>query len=254
MTPSKPKPTHAMVLAAGLGRRMQASENDPPKPLTKIGGVTLLDRMLTYLADFGVTHVVINLHHKSEMIEAHLRDLDYPFEIIFSDERACLMETGGGVYQALPMLGNKPFFVCNADILWIENTSNDKMTALEKLAGTFEPEKMDSCLLLASRDNCPDYDGAGDFNYTQHGKIERRRSQSGDRLEAKWIYAGVQIVSPSLLDKTPETVKSRPFSFNLLWDEALSAARLYGCSLEGTWLHVGTPEGVRDAERILQEK
>ena len=100
-----------MVLAAGLGRRMQASENDPPKPLTKIGGVTLLDRMLTYLADFGVTHVVINLHHKSEMIEAHLRDLDYPFEIIFSDERACLMETGGGVYQALPLLGNKPFFV-----------------------------------------------------------------------------------------------------------------------------------------------
>ena len=254
MTPSKPKPTHAMVLAAGLGRRMQASENDPPKPLTKIGGITLLDRMLTYLADFGVTHVVINLHHKSEMIEAHLRDLDYPFEIIFSDERACLMETGGGVYQALPLLGNKPFFVCNADILWIENTSNDKMTALEKLAGTFEPEKMDSCLLLASRDNCSDYDGAGDFNYTQHGKIERRRSQSGDRLEAKWIYAGVQIVSPSLLDKTPEAVKSQPFSFNVLWDEAHAAARLYGCSLEGTWLHVGTPAGVRDAERILQEK
>ena len=254
MTPSKPKPTHAMVLAAGLGRRMQASENDPPKPLTKIGGITLLDRMLTYLADFGVTHVVINLHHKSEMIEAHLRDLDYPFEIIFSDERACLMETGGGVYQALPMLGNKPFFVCNADILWIENTSNDKMTALEKLAGTFEPEKMDSCLLLASRDNCSGYDGAGDFNYTQHGKIERRRSQPGEQSGAKWIYAGVQIVSPSLLDKTPEAVKSQPFSFNVLWDEAHAAARLYGCSLEGTWLHVGTPAGVRDAERILQEK
>ena len=254
MTPSKPKPTHAMVLAAGLGRRMQASENDPPKPLTKIGGITLLDRMLTYLADFGVTHVVINLHHKSEMIEAHLRDLDYPFEIIFSDERACLMETGGGVYQALPMLGNKPFFVCNADILWIENTSNDKMTALEKLAGTFEPEKMDSCLLLASRDNCSDYDGAGDFNYTQHGKIERRRSQPGEQSGAEWIYAGVQIVSPSLLDKTPEAVKSQPFSFNVLWDEAHAAARLYGCSLEGTWLHVGTPAGVRDAERILQEK
>lgn len=254
MTSSKSKPTHAMVLAAGLGRRMQASENDPPKPLTKIGGVTLLDRMLTYLADFGVMHVVINLHHKSEMIEAHLRDLDYPFEIVFSDESACLMETGGGVYQALPLLSNKPFFVCNSDILWIENTTNDKMTALKKLASTFEPEKMDSCLLLASRDNCSGYDGAGDFNYTQHGKIERRRSQPGEQSEAEWIYAGVQIVSPSLLDKTPEAVKSQPFSFNVLWDEAHAAARLYGCSFEGTWLHVGTPAGVRDAERILQEK
>ncbi len=101
MTSPMSKPTHAMVLAAGLGQRMQASETDPPKPLTKIGGIALLDRMLTRLADFGVTHVVINLHHKSEMIEAHLRDVDYPFEIIFSDERASLMETGG-VFKLSP--------------------------------------------------------------------------------------------------------------------------------------------------------
>ena len=250
MTSPMSKPTHAMVLAAGLGQRMQASETDPPKPLTKIGGIALLDRMLTRLAGFGVTHVVINLHHKSEMIEAHLRDVDYPFEIIFSDERASLMETGGGVFQALPLLGDMPFFVCNADVLWIENAKNGNTKTLEKLASTFEPEKMDACLLLASRDNCTGYDGAGDFNYTLHGKIERRKVQSG----AEWIYAGVQIVSPSLFEKTPEVVKSHPFSFNVLWDEALAAERLYGCSLDGTWLHVGTPQGVQDAERILQEK
>lgn len=250
MTFKMSKPTHAMVLAAGLGRRMQTAEKDPPKPLTKVAGIALLDRMLSRLADFGVTHVVLNLHHKSEMIEAHLRDVEYPFEIIFSDERACLMETGGGVYQALPLLGDKPFFVCNADVFWIENAKNGKMTTLEKLASTFEPEKMDSCLLLASRDSCSGYDGAGDFNYTLHGKIERR----GGASSAEWIYAGVQIVSPSLLEKTPEAVKSHPFSFNVLWDEALVAERLYGCSLDGTWLHVGTPKGVQDAERILQEK
>ena len=109
---------------------------------------------------------------------------------------------------------------------------------------------MDACLLLASRDNCTGYDGAGDFNYTLHGKIERCKVQSG----AEWIYAGVQIVSPSLFEKTPEAVKSHPFSFNILWDQALAAERLYGCSLDGTWLHVGTPQGVQDAERILQEK
>ena len=143
-----------------------------------------------------------------------------------------------------------PFFVCNADMLWIENTKNGNMKTLEKLASTFEPEKMDACLLLASRDNCTGYDGAGDFNYKLHGKIERRKVQSG----AEWVYAGVQIVSPSLFEKTPEVVKSHPFSFNVLWDEALAAERLYGCSLDGTWLHVGTPQGVQDAERILQEK
>lgn len=273
------RPTHAIVLAAGLGRRMQASDNDPPKPLTEIGGITLLDRMLTRLADFGVTRVVINLHHKPEMIEAHLLDADYPFEIVFSDERACLMETGGGVLQALHHLGDAPFFVCNADVLWLDNAPDNTLTALDRLAGSFDPDQMDACLLLAARDKCSGYEGAGDFTFTSKmdisdGKIERlkgeqARAQSAEASFAPvapqinagvyagfyvGVYAGVQIVSPSLFDKTPDAVRSQPFSFNILWDEALVGARLFGCSLDGTWLHVGTPEGVRDAERILQEK
>lgn len=247
-------PRNAMVLAAGLGRRMRASKTDPPKPLTRIAGVSLLDRMLARLADFGVERVVINLHHKPEMIEAHMRDADYPFDVVFSDERDRLMETGGGVCKAVaglrPELGSAPLFVCNADVFWLDNNAEAAGSALEKLAESFDPDVMDACLLLAAKDQCIGHDGNGDFFRAENGLITRR----GRAAAAPFVYAGVQILTPALFDRIPANLRDSPFSMNVLWDIALAGRKLFGCRLDGAWFHVGTPEGVRDAEKTLREK
>ena len=135
--------THAMVLAAGLGTRMRARADDPPKPLTQIAGRSLLDRMIDRLENAGVQNLVVNLHHKADHITDHLAQRAQQSKIAFSDERAALLETGGGVKNALSLLGADPFFVCNADILWQENTDT-----LSALARYFDPKRMDVLLIF----------------------------------------------------------------------------------------------------------
>jgi MurNAc alpha-1-phosphate uridylyltransferase len=226
-----------MILAAGRGTRMQPKPDDPPKPLIEIAGQSLLARMMDRLIAARVSRIIVNVHHKAEMIEAALQAYQDRVELHISDEREALLETGGGVKNALPLIGDKPFFVCNADILWQENSP-----ALAGLAQGFDAARMDGRLLLAARATGTGYDGAGDFDLLDDGRLRRR-----DRAEAPYIFAGVQILTPAIFADMNDTA----FSLNLAYDAGLARGRLHGAVLDGVWMHVGTPEGRQIAEHIL---
>lgn len=225
----------AMVLAAGLGQRMRPITDTLPKPLVAIGGKAMLDHALDRLAEAGVREAVVNVHHLADRIEAHLAGRTSP-HVTISDERAQLLETGGGVRKALPLLGPHPFFHVNSDSLWSESGRSN----LAAMARRWDASAMDMLLLLAERETSIGFDGAGDFLRDEAGRLTRR----GAAASAPFIYAGVAILKPELFDATPEG----PFSLNLLFDRAIAAGRLYGQVLEGQWLHVGTPDAIAPAE------
>lgn len=230
----------AMILAAGKGTRMRAAASDPPKPLVEVGGESLLARMLARVMAVGVKKIIVNLHHKSEMIEAMLATFAAAHsgvEIVVSDERGALLETGGGVKKALPLLGDAPFLVANADILWHEDAP-----ALQGLIAGFDPALMQARLLLAERQRASGYDGIGDYHLAADGRMTRRVDAA-----AAYIFAGVQILTPALFAAMPDG----PFSLNRVYDTAQAAGALYGHVLDGRWMHVGTPEGRAAAEAIL---
>ncbi|MDD9798296.1 MAG: nucleotidyltransferase family protein [Alphaproteobacteria bacterium] len=240
----------AIILAAGLGTRMQADADAPPKPLTKLAGITLLDWMIEKLIAAGVAHIIINMHFKADMIIDHVQSHKYNATILLSDERAGLLDTGGGVVKALDLLAGKlgllagelqaaPFFICNADIIWLETGSN-----LQALAQAFDANDMDACLLLTKREQAGGYKGVGDFNMDAQGHIMRHKGQ-GD-----YVYAGVQVAHPRLLANAPQGA----FPLNLLWDKALAKTRLYGHGFVGEWMHVGTKEALAVAQAKLAAK
>ncbi len=236
MTPAASTPIRrAMVLAAGLGQRMRPITDTLPKPLVAIGGKAMLDHALDRLAEAGVEDAVVNVHHLAGLIEAHLAGRTQP-RVTISDERAQLLETGGGVRKALPLLGSEPFFHVNSDSLWSETGPSN----IAAMAAAWNPQKMDLLLLLASRETSIGFDGAGDFFRDGAGRLARR----GQSQSAPYIYAGVAILKPELFADTPEG----PFSLNLLFDRAIATGRLHGVVLEGQWLHVGTPEAIAPAE------
>ncbi|MGX1744003.1 nucleotidyltransferase family protein [Bosea sp. NPDC055353] len=224
-----------MVLAAGLGQRMRPITDTLPKPLVRIGGKAMLDHMLDRLAEAGVEEAVVNVHHLAGQVEAHLVDRIRP-RITISDERAELLETGGGVRKALPLLGAAPFFHVNSDALWRETGR----PAMKAMAAAWDPGRMDMLLLLADRETSLGFDGAGDFVLADDARLSRR----GSAASAPHIYAGVAILKPELFADTPEG----PFSLNLLFDRAIARGRLFGERLEGRWLHVGTPDAIAPAE------
>ncbi|KQU55178.1 mannose-1-phosphate guanylyltransferase [Bosea sp. Leaf344] len=224
-----------MVLAAGLGQRMRPITDTLPKPLVAIGGKAMLDHALDRLAEAGVREAVVNVHHLADRIEAHLAGRTSP-HVTISDERAQLLETGGGVRKALPLLGPHPFFHVNSDSLWSESGRSN----LAAMARRWDASAMDMLLLLAERETSIGFDGAGDFVRDAAGRLTRR----GAAASAPFIYAGVAILKPDLFEATPEG----PFSLNLLFDRAIAAGRLYGQVLEGQWLHVGTPDAIAPAE------
>ena len=234
----------AMILAAGLGTRLRPITLERPKPLVAVGGVTMLDHALTRLKHVGVEHVVINMHYLADQIIAHTAKLSSP-KITLSDERGILLETGGGIKKALPLLtsepGSAPFWLMNSDSLWLEKQDQ----ALTNMKAFWNPQQMDILLLLANRATSLGYDGSGDF----HLSDEKQLSRKGAAKNAPYIYAGVAILKPELFDNTP----SDAFSLNILFDRALEKKRLYGFELDGTWLHVGTPQGLEDAERVIKE-
>jgi len=229
----------AMVLAAGLGTRMRAAENDPPKPLLEIGGQSLLSRLLDRLEAAGIEKIVINLHHKAPEIEAHIAARDNLAEIIFSDERDQLLDTGGAVKKALPLLGDAPFLVCNADILWQEAGDN-----IAALMHRFDPQKMDVLLLLADPQTSTGYDGAGDYRCDAAGQLYRLQGQ-----ETGLIFSGLRAVTADIFATMPEGA----FSFNQVFDQAEAAGRLHGVKLQGRWMHVGTPEGRAEAQALIHK-
>lgn len=232
------KITRAMIMGAGLGTRMRPLTDDRPKPMVTVAGRTLIDHAIDRLIAAGVTRVVVNLHYKAAMLQAHLskrRDV----EIVYSDETERLLDTGGGVVKAMPHFGGEPFFVVNSDSIWVEGGA-PPLSAMQKL---WDAGRMDALLLLAEMETAMGYEGSGDFVLEADGKVARAKG----RIEQPYAYPGVQIVHPRLFDGAP----AGAFSTNVIWDRAIAAGRLTGCVLDGVWIHVGTPEARGDAEEYL---
>lgn len=233
-----PVPRRAMVLAAGMGTRMRPLTDDRPKPLVAVGGKPLLDHALDRLAAAGVATAVVNVHYLADRIKSHLAGRRAP-EIIISDERGGLLDTGGGVAKALPLLGAAPFFLVNSDALWIDGVKPN----LVRLAEGFDAARMDALLLLAATSSSIGYGGRGDFAMAADGSLRRR----SEREVVPFVYAGVAILSPALFAGAPQGA----FSLNHLFDHALERGRLYGLRLEGLWMHVGTPDAIAAAEAAI---
>ena len=230
MTASPPLIKRAMVLSAGFGKRLRPITETTPKPLVRLRGRSLLDRVLDRLEAAGVDEVVVNLHHLGDKIEAHLADRIEP-RIVFSHEEDEILETGGGVKKALPLLGDAPFFVCNADVCWLDG----RAPALLRL---------DALLLMEAMADAVGYDGRnGDYFMTPEGQLRRR----GERQMAPFLFAGVQLLHPRLFRRAPEG----PFSLNALYDRAEKGGRLWGLRHDGEWFHVGTPDNLREVEDAL---
>jgi MurNAc alpha-1-phosphate uridylyltransferase len=234
------EPPHtAMVLAAGLGTRMRPLTDETAKPLLEVAGRTMLDRLLDDLAAAGVKRAIVNVHWCADQVEAHVAGRS-DLEIIISDERDQVLETGGGLAKARPLLGDDPVFVVNTDAFWAP-ASPEPLTAL---AAAFDPERMDELLLLADVKRCLGFPGAGDFVRAENGELARR----GDASSAPWAYAGVRILKPALYDNAPV----EPFSANRIWNEILPKRRIHGLPLDRFWLHVGDPQALKDAEFWLR--
>ncbi len=232
------QPATAFVLAAGLGTRMRPLTNTVPKPLVRLGGSPLIDHVLDRLAKAGITRAVVNVHHHAEQLIAHLKSRTSP-QIVISDERDALLDTGGGVVRALPLLGNAPFVIHNSDSVWIEGVGCN----LTRLLDAWNPETMDSLMLLGTEPMSLGYEGDGDFLMDANGQITRREP---GRI-APFVFTGVSIAHPRLF----EGEAPGRFSLNRVWDKAIASGRLYGIRLEGLWMHVGTPEALAEAEARL---
>jgi MurNAc alpha-1-phosphate uridylyltransferase len=231
-------PTTAMVLAAGLGTRMRPLTDDRPKALVEVGGRALIDHVLDRLAEAGVTRAVVNVHWFADRLEAHLGPRGRGPEIVISDERDLLLETGGGLKKARPLLGDAPVFVANIDSVWI-----DRGDALGDLVRLWDPSRMDAALLLARREGAIGFEGDGDFFLADDGRLTFR----GEAPAAPFAYMGVHITRPGYADEGPEG----PFSLSPLWRASAAAGRLYGCVLDGDWMHVGDPQARDEAEARL---
>ncbi|WP_226638153.1 N-acetylmuramate alpha-1-phosphate uridylyltransferase MurU [Brevundimonas poindexterae] len=227
-----------MVLAAGLGTRMRPLTDDRPKALVEVGGRALIDHVLDRLADAGVARAVVNVHWFADRLEAHLAGRGRGPEITISDERAELLETGGGLKKAIPLLGDDPVFVANIDSVW-----TDRGDALAELSNLWDPERMDAALLLARREGAIGFEGGGDFFLGEDGQLTFR----GEAAEAPYAYMGVHICRPGYVADGPDG----PFSLSGLWRRSAAAGRLFGCVLDGNWMHVGDPGARDEAEARL---
>lgn len=228
---------HAMILAAGLGTRMRPITERMPKPLIEVAGKPLVDWILDYCREGGVEEAVVNVHHFADMMERHLAAVEAP-RITISDERAGLLDSGGGVRKALPHLGSGPFFVLNADAIWIDGPR----PSLARLREHWDPASMDILLLLAQSSSATGWGNRGDFAMDQTGRLRRAARHE----ITPFVYAGAGIWKPELFEGRPEV-----FSLNKLFDEAAERGRLHGLRLDGVWMHVGTPDAIPEAEAAV---
>jgi N-acetyl-alpha-D-muramate 1-phosphate uridylyltransferase len=235
---SRPVPTTAMVFAAGLGKRMRPITDALPKPLVKVGGRTLIDHCLDRLAENGVERAIVNVHWLADQIEAHLAKRRSP-KIIVSDERSKLLDQGGGIKRALPMIGDDPFLICNTDAFWIEGPRSN----IARLATAFDPKSMDILLLVAASAGAVGVDWPGDFTMTHDGRLKPREP----RHVAPFVYSGVGIIKPELFEREAlEVFRLAPF-----FHKAAANGRLYGVRLDGLWVHVGQPGTIAEAEQAI---
>ena len=234
------KPKRAMVLAAGHGKRMRPLSATTPKPLISVAGKALLDHCLDGLGACGVEMAIVNVHYLADLVEAHLRRRQAP-HIIVSDERARLLDTGGGVAGALSHLGDEPFFLRNSDSFWLEGVRPN----LQWLTDGWIDDRMDALLLLAATVDSTGYAGRGDFNLDNVGRLSRR----AERTVAPFVYAGAAILHPRLFADVPDGA----FSLNLLFDRAIDEQRLFGVRLDGLWINVESPAAIIAAETAIAE-
>lgn len=231
-------PKTAFVLAAGLGTRMRPLTDDRPKALVEVGGRALIDHVLDRLVEAGVERAVVNVHWFADRLQDHLARRD-DLEIVISDERGELLETGGGLKKARPLLGDAPVWVANIDSIWI-----DRGDALTDLARAWDPETMDVLLLLAEREQSIGFEGAGDVFLNPDGTLTFR----GDAPSAPYAYMGAHITKPQVVDGEPDG----PFSLSRIWRALAQDGRLHGRLLEGFWMHVGDPQSRDAAEARLR--
>jgi N-acetyl-alpha-D-muramate 1-phosphate uridylyltransferase len=230
----------AMVLAAGLGTRLRPVAGALPKPLVPLARKPLIDHVLDRLAGAGITRAVVNVHYHADKIEQHLAARKQP-QIIISDERAQLLETGGGVKNALLHLAEDGFIVHNSDALWQERATSN----LARLMDAWDAGRMDCLLLLVLTSAAIGYAGRGDFSLEADGRIRRRRADE----VVPFVFTGVQILHPRAFAETPDG----PFSNNLVWNRAMLTGRAFGLRLDGLWMHVGTPGELVTAEQAMRD-
>lgn len=239
--PSAKVPKTAMVMAAGLGKRMRPLTATRPKPLVEVAGRTLIDHALARLAAAGVERAVVNVHYLASALEAHLKRNHHGMEIVISDERDALLETGGGLVRALPLIDTDPFLCVNSDNLWIDGPSD----AFSILADRWDGDSMDALLLMIPQARAHGHRGRGDFVMDPRGRIGRRRP---GRI-APFVWTGLQILSKRLIADPPGPA----FSTNVFWDRAIADGRAYGVVHQGLWFDVGHPQAIAEAEAILAD-
>lgn len=234
-------PKTAMVLAAGLGTRMAPLTEDRPKALVEIAGRSLIDHALDRLEEAGVKRAVVNLHAHADRLEAHLAAREGKLEILFSDERERLLDTGGAIKKARPLLGEEPVLVINCDAFWRDGLVN----TLSLLGHRWTPAEMDALLLIVHSYAALGYNGRGDFHMDGEGRLAPRP----ELVITSYVYGGLQILKPELVDNVAEDV----FSLRRIWLDLAERERLFGVVHEGLWAHVGTPEARNLVERRLLE-
>jgi MurNAc alpha-1-phosphate uridylyltransferase len=229
-----------MIMAAGLGKRMRPLTATRPKPLIEVNGKALLDHVLEKLRAAGVRKVVVNVHYLADALEAHLASRAHGLEVVISDERDLLLETGGGLVRAEPLIDADPFLSLNSDNLWVDGPAD----TLKLLASHWDSARMDALLLLVPLARALNHKGMGDFHMTRSGRLRRRQRSH----VAPFVFTGIQMLSKRLLRDAPEG----PFSTNILWDRAIEEGRCFGAVHQGLWFDVGTPKAIGLTEAALQ--
>lgn len=227
----------AMVLCAGLGKRMRPLTDAMPKPLITVGGRSLIDHVLDRLDEIGIEEVVVNTHYLADRLHSHLALWRRP-KVSISHEPE-LLETGGGVRNALPLLGEDPFFLINGDAFWL----NGPRSALLDLTDLWDPQRMDGLMLVHQSARARGYEGRGDFVLEQDGHVGWR----GEGRSSPFVFAGVMIIHPRAFADTPDG----PFSMRRVYDRMIAEERLFGLNHNGEWFHIGTPDALDAAEDFL---
>jgi MurNAc alpha-1-phosphate uridylyltransferase len=230
--------TRAMIMAAGFGTRMRPLTNDIPKPLVKVRGRALIDYVIDRLVADGVKTIVVNIHYKGDRIREHVAKRK-DAEFIVSDETDTILDSGGGIFKALPHFKGEPFYHANADTVWVEGASH----ALPRLRAMWDGGRMDALMLLAPTVTTVCYDGRGDFMMDPEGKLSR----VPEGRISPFVWMSLEILHPRLFDG----VEGGKFSINPLWDKAIAKGRLYGQRLDGVWMHIDRPDAVKESEEYL---
>ena len=230
----------AMIMAAGKGTRMMPLTADRPKPLVEVAGTTLLDHVLGHLRDAGVGKIVINAHYRASQVEEHMAKYATDFQVDVSDERDLLLDTGGGLIQALPLIPDDPFICVNADNWW----TNDGENAFTRLMSEWDDEAKDDLMLLIPYSEANNTQGRGDFDLDADGRLSRRKPDQ----QAAFVWTGIQMLSKRLINDPPSDI----FSTNVFWDRAISNGRCYGLVHQGMWFDVGYPDAITATEAKLK--